>query len=59
MIASKVIRKDVSILLDGIVLKGNLVVPKVTHLFEEPRKLQEVAEISAKWFRAHLLNEKI
>ena len=59
MIASNVIRKDVSIILDGIVLKGNLVVPKVTHLFEEPGKLQEVAEISAKWFRVHLLNEKI
>lgn len=43
MIASNVIRKDVSILLDGIVLKGNLVVPKVSHLFEEPGKLQEVA----------------
>ncbi|MGB5387468.1 MAG: hypothetical protein WBN20_11860 [Eudoraea sp.] len=59
MIASKVICKDVSILLDGIVLKGNLGIPKVNHLFEEPRKLQEVAEISAKWFRVHLLNEKI
>ena len=59
MIASNVIRKDVSILLDGIVLKGNLVVPKVSHLFEEPGKLQEVTQIFAKWFRVYLLNEKI
>jgi dienelactone hydrolase len=30
------------------------IVPGATHLFEEPGKLEEVAQLSAKWFLAHL-----
>lgn len=30
------------------------VVPGATHLFEEPGKLDQVAELSASWFRKHL-----
>jgi len=29
------------------------IIPKATHLFEEPGKLEEVADISANWFVAH------
>jgi pimeloyl-ACP methyl ester carboxylesterase len=31
-----------------------VVVPRATHLFEEPGALQEVARLAADWFRAHL-----
>ncbi|WP_297695255.1 dienelactone hydrolase family protein [uncultured Eudoraea sp.] len=34
------------------------IIPEATHLFGEPGKLQDVARISADWFRAHLLNDK-
>jgi len=30
------------------------VVPRATHLFEEPGTLQEVARLAAQWFEAHL-----
>ncbi len=30
------------------------IVPGATHLFEEPGKLEEVAQLAAKWFREHL-----
>lgn len=30
------------------------IVPHATHLFEEPGKLEEVARLSAEWFRRHL-----
>jgi len=33
--------------------KSLRIVPGATHLFEEPGKLKQVAEISAKWFRSH------
>lgn len=35
------------------------IVPKASHLFEEPGKLAEVAQISGDWFVSHLLNIKI
>ncbi|MBT8184629.1 MAG: alpha/beta hydrolase [Eudoraea sp.] len=35
------------------------IIPGATHLFEEPGKLQQVAEISADWFIKHFLNEKL
>lgn len=35
------------------------IIPKATHLFEEPGKLEEVAGISANWFAAYLLNKKV
>lgn len=34
------------------------IIPKATHLFEEPGKLEEVARISANWFATHLQPEK-
>lgn len=33
------------------------VVPRATHLFEEPGTLEEVARLSADWFRRHLRKE--
>jgi hypothetical protein len=30
------------------------IVPGATHLFEEPRKLEEVARLAAGWFTRHL-----
>lgn len=30
------------------------IVPQATHLFEEPGKLEQVAQLSAEWFRQHL-----
>jgi hypothetical protein len=30
------------------------VVPRATHLFEEPGKLEEVARLAAGWFACHL-----
>ncbi|MCW5517141.1 dienelactone hydrolase family protein [Muriicola sp. Z0-33] len=35
------------------------IIPGATHLFAEPGKLQEVAQISADWFSNHFLNKKI
>jgi len=35
--------------------KELLVVPGATHLFEEPGKLEEVADLTADWFVKHLL----
>ena len=35
------------------------IIPKATHLFEEPGKLEEVAGISANWFATYLLNKKV
>jgi pimeloyl-ACP methyl ester carboxylesterase len=35
------------------------IIPKATHLFEEPGKLKEVADLSASWFATHLLHKKI
>lgn len=35
------------------------IIPGATHLFAEPGKLQEVAQISADWFSIHFLNKKI
>jgi putative phosphoribosyl transferase len=34
------------------------VVPGATHLFEEPGKLEIVADLAAGWFRQHLLDEQ-
>ena len=34
--------------------KELVVIEGATHLFEEPGKLQEVAEIAGEWFRKHL-----
>lgn len=34
--------------------KEMVIVPGATHLFEESGKLEEVARLSAEWFRAHL-----
>ena len=31
------------------------VVPRATHLFDEPGALEEVAELAAKWFKSHLV----
>ncbi len=30
------------------------IIPRATHLFEEPGKLEEAAELSKKWFKNHL-----
>src|SRR5208282_1214367 len=30
------------------------IVPRATHLFEEPGTLEEVAELAAQWFKLHL-----
>jgi putative phosphoribosyl transferase len=30
-----------------------LVVPRATHLFEEPGALEEVAKLALEWFREH------
>lgn len=35
------------------------IIPKATHLFEEPGKLKEVADLSASWFATYLLHKKI
>jgi pimeloyl-ACP methyl ester carboxylesterase len=35
------------------------IVPNATHLFEEAGKLEKVAQLSANWFRTHLLTKKI
>jgi putative phosphoribosyl transferase len=32
------------------------IIPNATHLFEEPGKMEEVAEIAADWFECHLLD---
>jgi hypothetical protein len=32
-----------------------VVVPGATHLFEEPGALDEVAQLTADWFRQHLI----
>ena len=32
------------------------IVPGATHLFEEPGKLEQVAQISAHWFQTHMVN---
>lgn len=34
------------------------IIPEATHLFEEPGKLKEVADLAAYWFATHLLPEK-
>ncbi|MCK5441726.1 MAG: dienelactone hydrolase family protein [Maribacter sp.] len=34
------------------------IIPKATHLFEEPGKLEEVAHISANWFTRYLQTQK-
>jgi hypothetical protein len=30
------------------------IVPRASHLFEEPGKLEEVARLAAVWFKGHL-----
>jgi dienelactone hydrolase len=35
------------------------IIPKATHLFEEPGKLEEVAHLSANWFATHLIPKKV
>jgi putative phosphoribosyl transferase len=35
--------------------KDMKIVPGATHLFEEPGKLDEVAELASEWFTAHLI----
>jgi putative phosphoribosyl transferase len=30
------------------------IVPKATHLFEEPGALEEVARLASRWFKQHL-----
>lgn len=35
------------------------IIPKATHLFGEPGKLREVADLSANWFATHLLHKKV
>jgi len=32
-----------------------VIVPRATHLFEEPRALEEVARLAAEWFEKHLM----
>lgn len=34
------------------------IVPRATHLFEEPGTLEEVANLAGEWFRRYLLEEK-
>jgi pimeloyl-ACP methyl ester carboxylesterase len=34
------------------------IVPHTTHLFEETGKLEEVAQLSANWFKTHLSTKK-
>lgn len=34
------------------------IIPEATHLFEEPVKLKEVADLSTNWFATYLLPEK-
>jgi alpha-beta hydrolase superfamily lysophospholipase len=34
--------------------KQLIIIPGATHLFEEPGKLDEVAEFSVDWFKRHL-----
>ncbi|NGX33582.1 MAG: hypothetical protein K1060chlam4_01653, partial [Candidatus Anoxychlamydiales bacterium] len=34
------------------------IVPKATHLFEEPGTLEEVAHLAAKWFKQYLISLK-
>lgn len=36
-----------------------VVVPRATHLFEEPGKLEEVAELAAAWFVGHLTRNAV
>lgn len=35
--------------------KDMKIIPGATHLFEEPGKLDEVAELAGEWFAAHLI----
>jgi putative phosphoribosyl transferase len=35
------------------------IVDGATHLFEEPGKLEEVADLASKWFLEHIVNSKI
>ena len=35
------------------------IVPRATHLFEEPGKLDEVAELAAGWFVRHLKGKSV
>ena len=38
--------------------KSLAVVPRATHLFQEPGALEEVARLAAEWFRKHLRNRE-
>ena len=38
--------------------KSLAVVPRATHLFQEPGALKEVARLAAEWFRKHLRTQK-
>jgi putative phosphoribosyl transferase len=38
--------------------KELVVVPRATHLFEEPGALEQVARLAADWFRRHLLDRR-
>jgi putative phosphoribosyl transferase len=38
----------------GSAVKQIYIVPRATHLFEEPGTLEEVARLAAEWFRRHL-----
>jgi putative phosphoribosyl transferase len=37
--------------------KGLSIVPRATHLFEEPGALKEVAQLAAEWFQRHIGND--
>jgi hypothetical protein len=38
--------------------KKIVIIPKATHLFEEPGTLEEVAKVASRWFQCFLLENK-
>jgi putative phosphoribosyl transferase len=50
--------KDALASLNNAEAKELAIIPKATHLFEEPGKIEEVAEIAADWFEYHLLKTR-
>jgi len=39
--------------------KKLVIVPRATHLFEEPGKLEEVSELATDWFTTHLTKKRV
>jgi putative phosphoribosyl transferase len=54
-VARTIREADTGTLLFDLLTREELkIVPRATHLFEEPGALQEVARLAADWFRRHL-----